>query len=361
VDWVEIPVRDYARMMAKVTSIALCVPLQQAEEARRLLQSQGLLRHDLCLGRTKTHAFFPLTMHPKQAPFGTIVSHDFEPRQERIRSYQDIVKVPPELKGLLPTSYDVVGEIALVKIPEELDSYSSTIGEAMLEANRHLRTVCQIEPVAGELRVRGCRVIAGKENTVTTYLEYGVRLKVDVAAIYFSPRLSNERKRVASLVQDGEMIVDLFAGVAPFGIMIARHAHPKIVYAIDKNETAVAYARQNVMINQVADRVEVMLGDARDAPKLIGGRADRIIMNLPFSAHEFFDTALAIANDQCCIHYYDILSDDEVEGRWRELEKTASKHGFRLSRGPVRRIKSYSASEFYIGIDITATRTAAVA
>lgn len=342
--------------MAKIHSLALCVPVQQAEEARRFLQTTGLLRHDLSLSKTKDSIFFPLTTTPASVPFGEIVSHAFDSRQERIRSYQDIAPVPQHLKNLLPTSYDVVGTIALIKLPEELDPYAVKIGEAMLEANRHLETVCQVEPVSGELRVRGCRVIAGKPKTVTTYLEYGVRLMVDLSAIYFSPRLSTERNRVANLIKDGEIVVDLFAGVAPFSIMIAKYANPKIVYAIDKNPTATDYARTNVMINQVADKVEVITGDARDAPTIVKGKADRIIMNLPFLAHEFFDVALTIAADHCMIHYYDILAEDEFEDRWQELTTIAGRAGFTLSRNPVRKIKSYSAREFYIGLDITATR-----
>lgn len=345
--------------MAKVRSTALCIALKQAEEARRLLQSQGLLRHDLCLSKTWSHIFFPLQAPPPVVSIGRVVEHSFVQRQEKIRSYKDVAAVPSTMKGLLPTSYDVVGTIALVKLPSELGAYAARIGEAMLLANPHLRTVCQVEPVTGELRVRGCRVIAGERTTVTTAVEYGLRLRVDVGSIYFSPRLSSERRRVADLVRDGERVVDLFAGVAPFSIMIAKYAHPRIVVAIDKNEAAVTYARENVRVNQVGDRVEVLFGDARDAPRFVHDKADRIIMNLPFSAHEFLGTALAIAADRCVIHYYDILGEDEVEGRWRELSIAAASAGFQLSNDGVRRIKSYSAREFYIGMDITATKVAA--
>ncbi len=342
--------------MAKVRSVGLRVPLLQAEEARRLLQSQGLLRHDLRLITSKHHIFFPISRRPSPAPFGEIIEHAFEPRQERTPSYQDAAAIPAALKGLLPTSYDIVGAIALVKLPEELDRYALRVGEAMLKTNPHLRSVCQVEPVTGELRVRGCRVIAGAQDTVTTHLEYGVRFMVDVGSIYFSPRLSNERRRVAGCVADGERIVDLFAGVAPFSIMIAKYAHPVVVYAIDKNERAVEFARRNVVLNQVGDRVEVIQGDARDVARLVPGKVDRIIMNLPFSAHAFLGAALSVAADECILHYYDILAEEAIEARWRALTTTAAGTGFRIERDRARRLKSYSAREFYIGMDITATK-----
>ncbi len=347
--------------MATVRSTAVSVPLRHAEEARRLLRNQDAIRHDLAISKDETHIFFPVKPTLISFPLGRITEHIFSPRQEKIKSYQDAVSVPSQLHSLLPSSFDVVGSIALIKIPPELTSYAARIGEAMLAANPHLTTICQIEPVSGELRIRGCRVIAGEQTTVTTYREYGVLLRVDVGSVYFSPRLSSERRRVADLVKDGERVADLFAGAAPFSILIAKYAHPKIVYAIDKNPAAVEYALQNVRINQVADRVEVILGDARDAHRLIREKGDRIIMNLPFAAHEFFSSALSVAADRCVLHYYDILREDEVEARWQQLVATADAAGFSVEKEPVRRIKSYSAREFYIGIDITATRRAAVA
>ena len=202
--------------MTAVRSKAIRVPLQKAEEARQLLQQQDLLRHDLAITKDASHIYYPVQSSLEKFPFGTIIEYSFERRQECIKAYQDIVAVPPSLKPLLPSSFDVVGTIALIKIPKELEPYVRQIGEAMLKVNTHLTTVCHIEPVTGELRTRGCYVIAGEQTTETTSQEYGIILTVDVASVYFSPRLSSERYRVANLVKNRECVVDLFAGVAPF-------------------------------------------------------------------------------------------------------------------------------------------------
>ena len=139
----------------------------------------------------------------------------------------------------LPTSYDVVGAIILIKLPKALFPYRKEIGKALLETHKNIRTVCLIDPVSGELRTRNVTIIAGENQTLTTHTEYGLSFDVDVETTYFSPRLASERKRVADLVKPGEIVVDMFAGVAPFSIMIARYAKPKIVYAIDKNKEAI--------------------------------------------------------------------------------------------------------------------------
>jgi tRNA (guanine37-N1)-methyltransferase len=243
-----------------------------------------------------------------------------------------------------------------------LTSFREDIGVALLTVHRHCRTVCMVDPVGGELRVRSVAVIAGVSNTVTVHREYGLWLKVDVASVYFSPRLASERKRVADLVGDREVVVDLFAGVAPFSIMIAKRGSPSGVIAIDKNPKAVQLAALNVRRNNVADVVDVVQGDAADVVGLVQGRkANRVIMNLPFGSFEFFSHALAIAAPRCVVHLYAILAEDMVSVKIEELRTCALRCSFELVDVDVRRIKSYAPYEFYMGFDIVAQLCADVA
>jgi len=200
-------------------------------------------------------------------------------------------------------------------------------------------------------------ILAGENQTITTHTEYGLTFQVDVASAYFSPRLASERRRIATLVTPDEIVVDLFAGVAPFSIMIARYARPKRVYAIDKNITAINLAKQNVKQNQVLETMEVIHADAKDAEKIIPTKADRIIMNLPFSAYNFFSVALCIAASNCNVHYYDIIREEDIDGRISSLKTIAHTQGYRLTEVTIHKIKSYAPREFYIGLDITATKT----
>jgi tRNA (guanine37-N1)-methyltransferase len=139
--------------------------------------------------------------------------------------------------------------------------------------------------------------------------------------------------------------------------MIASYSNPKIVYAIDKNKFAIDFLKQNIKKNNVLDKVEALNIDSKDIHKNISCKADRIIMNLPFSAYNFFKYALKIANKICVIHYYDILSDDKIQNRIKDLKKIAINSGFVLSNLDVRKIKTYAPREYYIGIDIIARKT----
>jgi tRNA (guanine37-N1)-methyltransferase len=148
----------------------------------------------------------------------------------------------------------------------------------------------------------------------------------------------------------------MFAGVAPFSIMIAKYANPKIVYAIDKNEYAVKFAKQNIKNNNVLDKIEVIHADAKEIYRILNqknAKVDRVIMNLPFSAHSFFTNALGIIGNNGVIHYYDIQKEEKIHERINKLKKTAKESRATLKNLNVRKIKTYAPREFYIGLDIT--------
>ena len=116
----------------------------------------------------------------------------------------------------------------------------------------------------------------------------------------------------------------MFTGIAPFPIMIAKYAKPKIIYAFDKNKNAIKYAKENIKINNVLDKVELVCTDALNIPQYLKERnvkVDRIIMNLPFSSFNFFSKALQIIKNEGVIHYYEMLTDEDFDVRIKKLEE----------------------------------------
>ena len=336
-------------------SKAVKVPLNKGEETRRILRKEGILRKDLLPIKKDRFILFPVE---REIEGFEIVEDDFRPKRERINSYRDIVNIPDKLKEILPSSYDIVGDIILIKIPDELKPYQREIGEALLKAHKSVKAVYHAEPVKGELRIRDLVHLAGEKRTTTIYREYGIEMEVDVAKVFFSPRLSGERYRIAKLVENGEVIIDMFTGCAPFSLVIAKHANPKIIYAIDINEYAIELARKNVKRNKMLHKIEVIHGDSskvvRDLAKK-GIRADRIIMNLPFGAREFLPDALKASKDGTIIHYYSVLNENQIEEHINHLKDITNN---RIDVLKINRIKTYAPREFYICFDISVSRPA---
>ena len=335
------------------------VDLKKAEKVRRRLLSSGHLRTDLKIKKDDIYVYLPLKNGNLPLNNFYILTKNFEKHKEKPRSYKEIISVPKDVLSFLPTSYDIVGDIILIKLPPHLLKYKSEIGGSILEVHKGCKTVCLVNPVEGEFRARRTEVIAGVKKTRTFHNEYGLKFLVDVSKVYFSPRLAAERNRVASSVKKGEIVIDMFAGVAPFSIMIAKVAEPKIVYAIEKNKFAADIAKENTRINNVLDKVEVICIDARNMKEIVEEKkilADRFIMNLPFLAHKFFPLVLDCIEKASIIHYYDILGEEKIEDRIDYLKRVASEKKCKLSGVKIRKIKTYSPREFYIGLDITVER-----
>lgn len=209
---------------------------------------------------------------------------------------------------LLYRSYDLIGDIAVIRVPEKLKHKSWLVAEAILQTHKHAKTVLrQISPVSSGFRLRKLEWVAGEKKTETLYKEYGCVFKVDLEKCYFSPRLSYERMRIAQGVQPGEVVVNMFAGVGCYSILIAKYAKTRKIYSIDLNPDAVRYMHENILLNKVQNQVVAIQGDAKTViQQTLKNKADRVLMPLPERAYEYLDYALlALKPVGGWIHYYD--------------------------------------------------------
>jgi tRNA (guanine37-N1)-methyltransferase len=226
-------------------------------------------------------------------------------------------QLPSNLLERVPQAFDIIGDIVVIDIPTELKQYQKVIGEAILRSKKTIKTVlAKASDINGTFRVRDYTLIAGEDKTETIHKEFGCRYYLDLAKAYFSPRLSYEHERVASLVSKGEVIVDLFAGVGPFSILIAKKQSSAEVYAVDLNPEAVEFLKLNVRFNRVENRVFPILGEAKEIARTkLRGVADRVIMNLPETAIDFVDAACdAIKLTGGIFHFYGFVrSPDTID------------------------------------------------
>lgn len=257
----------------------------------------------------------------------------------------------------LGRSFDIVGDIAVLKIPESLSSKKEVIGRALMRVHHNVKTVLrQTSPVKGEYRTRDLEVIAGESTTITKHKESGCVLKTDLAKTYFSPRLAHERMQIAQKVQPNEIVVNMFAGVGSYSIIIARHAKPDKVYSIDKNPDAVECMRHNIRVNKVGATVIPIEGDAR---KVINSQlreqADRVLMPLPELGRDFFKVALkALKPEGGIIHFYDYGEEPfPFESPLKFAQKSASSKKVELLEG--RKVRSYAPNLYHVVLDLHIT------
>ncbi|MCB9362340.1 class I SAM-dependent methyltransferase family protein [Candidatus Woesearchaeota archaeon] len=230
---------------------------------------------------------------------------------------------PPSLKDALKgyltdeelphivRSYDIVGDIAIIDIPEGLAAKERLIGETILTIHKNVNVVCKrASHYDGEFRTQELAVIAGEDRKETLYKENGCQFFLNPETCYFSARSGNERKRITGLVQPGERVLVMFAGIGPFAIVVAKHHKDVAVVAVEKNPAAAEYGKRNVVKNKLANCTFIE-GDVREVVPGLEGEFDRIIMPLPKSAEDFLDVALAKLKQGGMLHFYDFQREDE--------------------------------------------------
>jgi len=210
---------------------------------------------------------------------------------------------------ILPASYQAVGDICLLKLSPEARPHAAEIGRAILRLYPRFKTVCEIEQIAGQFRQPKVRVIAG-DGTTTIHRELGCAFALDVAQIMWSKGNLPEKKRLIKLVQPGEVIVDMFAGIGYWTIPIAKHTAAAKIYAIELNPAAYDYLCKNIRLNRLTNVVPIAGDCATEAPKL-GRIADRVIMGLLPNPSDYVDAALACAKEGAIVHFHCIAPDEQ--------------------------------------------------
>jgi tRNA (guanine37-N1)-methyltransferase len=329
-------------------SLCLVVPKKKAEPVRRRLIEKSILRRDLQIRSDAKNVYLPIS---QRIDLGyPVETADFKEVEEQVTDYRVLVDVPEELRPLLPSSYDTLGSIALVKMADEVAPYAPQIGKAIIATQKSIKTVCMDSGIVDEFRTRNVKIVAGDKTTETVHREYGMTFRMDVAKVFFSPRLATEREIVARQVEAGEVVIDMFAGIGPFSVLIAKTRSPKVVYAIDLNPEAFRFMKENIGFNK-AVAVTPILGDAREEIAKLE-KADRIIMNLPHDASGFVADALRALKPGGTIHYYEIMEDASLQPRFDEIADIARREGRVMKELARRKVKSYSPTMTFYGLDL---------
>lgn len=212
------------------------------------------------------------------------------------------------------SGFDIIGNIIIVEIPEHLKNKKKQIVRFLLEKNKYCQSVyAKVSERSGKYRTYKLKLLYGKDNPVTIHKESGLRIKLDVKKCYFSPRLSTERFRIANLVKPRESVLVMFSGVAPYPLIIAKHSKAKEITGIELNPFAHKFAKENVLLNKLQDKITLLKGDVKKVIPKLKKKFDRIIMPLPKTSENFLPSAFMACKKSCIIHFYCFAKEDEFD------------------------------------------------
>ncbi len=253
---------------------------------------------------------------------------------------------------------EIVGDIAILRKSPDLDlEVYRRLAEELMRRLPYVRSVwLAASPVGGAYRLREFTHLAGESRSETVYREHGCSFKLDVTKVYVSPALNYEHIRVARLVRPGEEVLNMFAGVGLFSIIVAKHSRPKRVVSVDINPDAYRYMVENARLNGVSEVVLPVLGDAGEVARSCPDCFDRVLMPLPELAYEYFSDAVHSLKRTGVVHVYDFASARE-EGeailavRERYLEKCKSL-GVRAGVEGSRVVRSVGPRYYQVVLDL---------
>ncbi|MFA6214030.1 MAG: class I SAM-dependent methyltransferase family protein [Candidatus Micrarchaeia archaeon] len=334
--------------------MVLCAKVKRegAEKERIKLVQAGALDNLHIPARGRGYVYFPVVGKPAGLE---LVQKKLEKRSERPKTLREALagKLSAQEMEELVTSFDLVGDIAVVEVPPAVEGKERLIAAALQSAHHNVRVVAKkTGGTAGEYRIRPVKVIAGEKRTHTIYREGGCEFELDLNKTYFSPRLGTERGRLAALVRPGERVLVPFAGVGPFAIRIAKKEQSAKVAGIELNPDAHGYFVKNIARNKLAN-CEAVLGDAgKIMREKYAGWADRVAMPLPKDASHFLPDAIRALRRGGMLHYY---SFGKMEAPFVDAERDvleAAKRQGRKARIAFRRVvRPYSKNTEQVVVD----------
>lgn len=269
--------------MALEPIIYIKVKKHDAEKVKNILLKYQLFLHSYPAIKEEAYILFPV----KEPMKG--YAH------EKRTVEQQVLQEP------ITSAYDQIGDIVILKADAP-----KKIAEGLIK-HKSVKAVFRRKGVhSGEFRTQNIEWVVGEKRTETIHKENGVIIHVDVKKCYFSPRLSTERLRIAKQVKAGEKVLVFFSGVAPYPLVIARHAKPQYIIAVEKNPIAHHYAIINC---KKVSNIITLLGDAQQFQWQ--EQFDRIIMPLPKTGESFLEKAKHLVKNNGIIHFYDFSEEKD--------------------------------------------------
>ncbi|WP_439028151.1 class I SAM-dependent methyltransferase [Haloarchaeobius sp. DT45] len=340
-------VDDFERTDGDENDLAAVVRKPDAEIAIASLRDEGVYDDERRVQEYGAETVaLPVTAPPQSTDVLDVVRQtDPEPRAPDLETLLRERDWDDEAVAAAPASWAVVGSVILVSLDGWTDEQERDIGESLLELHGEADTVCAHGGVSGELRQPDTRVVAGLGDTETVHTEHGTRYSLDLAKVMFSPGNQAERARMGEVVEADEEVLDMFAGIGYFTLPMARAGAQ--VTAVEKNPESFRFLGENANLNDVLDRVSLVLGDCREVEATV----ERVVMGY-YDAHEYLGAALDSLEPGGILHLHEATPEDRLWDRpVSRIREAAAARGREVEILDTRRVKSHSEGVWHVVID----------
>ena len=228
---------------------------------------------------------------------------------------------------MVQRAFNVLGNIAIVNFPDKTKvSEKKRFAQEVLKKNPAIKTVLEKSGIfKGRLRKMQTKHLAGEKNKEVLYKENNCVFRFNIDTTYFSPRLSNERKEIASKIKKNDEVLVMFAGVGPFSIVIAKNSKAKTVFSNEINKEANKYVELNLELNKTKDKINLIPGDIKKVALKLKKKFNVIVMPRPRLKDSFLKEAFMLSKRGTRIYYYDFCKVGEEDKVVEKIKKEAKK------------------------------------
>ena len=251
-------------------------------------------------------------------------------------------------------SFDILGNIALVKFQKGTGIRAKKeFAKKLLKRQKSVKTALEkTGRFKGRLRKQKTKYVAGEKTKEILYRENGCVFRFNVDSSYFSPRLSNEREEISKMIKRGDEVLVMFAGVAPYPVVIAKNSKANKVYSNEINREANKYAELNIGLNKLKGKVILLPGDIKRIAKKLGNKKfDAIVMPRPQLKDMFLREAFLLSKKETRIFYYDFCKEEEIDNIIGKIKEEAVKSKKKIKILRTKKAGEIAPYKFRIRVD----------
>jgi len=267
-----------------------------------------------------------------------------------------ISEVDPILHPKLPKKWKKIGDIIILDL-SKLDSIQKNKIAKTYADVLNAKTIIQKNKITGELRKpKNIELLYGNE-TITEISEYGVKYKLDLAEVMWSPGNTGWRSALSGPNKVSEFytfdkpktIIDYFAGIGYFSIQMAKGYPEAEIIAIDKNPKSIEYLSLNTKNNAVKN-MKIINEDCRN----IVLKADVIHLGYIGNTIDFLEHAHNNLNENGTVIFHEAYRNNwlgfKSRSDWGSIPEKFSKlmgsKGFNVKN--FERVKFYGPSTSHV-------------
>jgi len=255
-------------------------------------------------------------------------------------------------------AYDILGNIAVIYNAEEKTKEEKLeLAEELLKRPSVKTVLEKVESVKGRLRKIKVKHVAGVRRLIAEHRENNCVFKFDISDCYFSSRLSNDRKEIASRVGRRDKVLVMFAGIGVYPIVIYKIAKPLKVVGVEISRACCKWFKENLKLNKISlERVSVIQGDVKKKINKSLGKFDVIMMARPNLKESFLDVGLRVAKRRSLIFYHLFCHESKLDEEVEKLEGEAVECGRKIKVAKIVKIGNIAPYKFRYRVEMRVVR-----